>query len=80
MARTRRAVTGWLEKGGWLNDRETGELSGVQCEACHGRGSSHVFTRGASFKSMNEDPAGACAACHETPPAVDPHSLVPLTP
>ncbi len=80
VTRTRRAVTGWLEKGGWLNHRETGELSSVQCEACHGRGSSHVFTRGGSFKSMNEDPATICAVCHEAPPAVDPHSLAPLAP
>lgn len=76
--RVRRSVTGWLEKGGWLNDRETPGLSGVRCEACHGRASSHVFTRGTSFKGMGEEPAGACLACHATPPRVDPHSLLAL--
>jgi hypothetical protein len=75
--RVRRATTGWLEKGGWVNHRETPELSGVGCEACHGRGSSHVYTRGESFKDMETDPAAACARCHETVPEVDPHSLRP---
>lgn len=75
--RVRRATTGWLEKGGWVNHRETPELSGVGCEACHGRGSSHVFTRGESFKDMETDPAATCVRCHDTVPDVDPHSLRP---
>lgn len=75
--RVRRATTGWLEKGGWVNHRETPELSGVGCEACHGRGSSHLFTRGVSFKDMDTDPAAACARCHDVVPDADPHSLRP---
>jgi hypothetical protein len=75
--RVRRATTGWLEKGGWVNHRETPHLSAVGCEACHGRGSSHVFTRGSSFKEMATDPGAACIRCHEQVPDVDPHSLRP---
>lgn len=75
--RVRLATTGWLEKGGWVNHRETPHLSAVGCEACHGRGGSHVATRGVSFKEMATDPSAACVRCHESVPDVDPHSLRP---
>lgn len=79
LTRVRRSVTGWLERGGWLSERETPQLGSVQCEACHGRGSSHVATQGGSFQDLIRRPTtAACAACHEQVPAVQPHSLQPL--
>lgn len=75
-ARLRRAVTGWLEKGGWLSREESQHLLGVQCEACHGRASMHVATKGELVVELGQDPAGTCGTCHQDiPPAVDPHRL-----
>jgi hypothetical protein len=34
-------VTGWGEKGGFVNPAASAHLLGVQCEACHGPGSKH---------------------------------------
>lgn len=72
----RRLVTGWLEKGGWLSQEETPHLSGVQCEACHGRASMHTNTRGELREGLADDPWQSCAACHDPVPVVgDPHAL-----
>lgn len=71
-----RAVTGWLEKRGWLSHEDTPQLSSVQCEACHGRGSAHVASRGELRTEFREEPGSGCADCHTPPPpAVDPHGL-----
>lgn len=71
----RRLVTGWMEKGGWLNYQESPELAGVQCEACHGRGSRHVNSGGRLLDDLASNPAAACASCHGEVPVVDAHSL-----
>lgn len=71
----RRAVTGWMEKSGWLSHAETPELDGVQCEACHGRGSRHVKSGGRLVDDLAPDPAAACLRCHPAPAPVEPHGL-----
>ncbi len=35
-------TTGYGERDGFSDSVETGHLMGVQCEACHGRGSRHI--------------------------------------
>jgi hypothetical protein len=59
-----RHVTGYLEKSGFLDRIETPLLMNVQCEACHGRGSEHVKTKGAALETLNKTPANTCVMCH----------------
>jgi hypothetical protein len=61
--KVRRAVTGWLEEGGFVDRRESSHLYNVQCEACHGRGSEHVKTKGAALETLVR-PETTCLGCH----------------
>ena len=63
-------VTGHGEDGGFVSEKRTPHLTGVQCESCHGPGSPHV----AAAKSkepvvrvmglINRVPQNTCVACH----------------
>ncbi|MBN2082804.1 hypothetical protein JW859_11455 [bacterium] len=35
-------VTGYGQPGGWISFEETPQLTGIQCEACHGPGTLHM--------------------------------------
>lgn len=59
-----RHVTGYLEKTGFLDRVDTPLLMNVQCEACHGRGSEHVATKGAALETLNRSPETSCVICH----------------
>ncbi len=59
-----RHVTGYLEKSGFINKKETSNLYNVQCEACHGRASEHVAQKGEALETLIQDPAQTCAKCH----------------
>ena len=61
--KVRRSVTGWMEKGGFVDRRESSHLYNVQCESCHGRGSEHVKTKGAALQTLVK-PETTCVACH----------------
>jgi len=63
--------TGYLHPGGY-GTRDAPSLTGVQCEACHGPGSSHVAA-GGKGDVYGELPASqaACVACHTWDTAPD---------
>jgi hypothetical protein len=63
--RERRFVTGWLERGGYLDREATPEFVQVQCEACHGPGAAHVADPQAV--PMPAAAAEACIRCHTGP-------------
>ncbi|MCA9729204.1 MAG: multiheme c-type cytochrome [Candidatus Eisenbacteria bacterium] len=52
-------VTGYDQPNGYVAESATPDLRGVQCEACHGRGSDHA-RRGGTRKLG----AQACTGCH----------------
>jgi hypothetical protein len=54
-------VVGLDYEGGFVSARDTPELEGVGCEACHGPGSEHVRTGG---KAMTCGPRPKCLDCH----------------
>jgi len=60
-------VTGYGEAGGFVSLRETPQLAGVGCEACHRAGSAHTAAPKVSYSQQN---AKACGRCHtaETSP------------
>jgi hypothetical protein len=62
--KVRRAVTGWMEKSGFVDRRESSQLYNVQCESCHGRGSEHVKTKGAALETLVK-PETTCLSCHD---------------
>jgi len=56
-------VTGFEKDGGFIDYELTPEMAGVQCEVCHGPGSSHIA--GPSAKNITKDPGAAlCRQCH----------------
>tara|TARA_B100000315_G_scaffold251296_1_gene285824 strand:+ start:3107 stop:4474 length:1368 start_codon:yes stop_codon:yes gene_type:complete len=65
-------TTGFKQDGGFLSESTTPKLINVQCEACHGAGSSHMKLRMRDhiteekkllklYKKLTED---SCLACH----------------
>jgi predicted CXXCH cytochrome family protein len=54
-------VTGF-GKGGYVDQASTSNLSGVQCESCHGPGGDH---NGDKTKIVRSPSATVCAACHQ---------------
>ena len=60
-------VTGYGEPGGFIDYELTPEMSGVQCEACHGPGSSTKAGKRISSQSRVTD---KCRQCHT--PGQDP--------
>ena len=54
-------VTGWQQPGGYgLDAVNRNKLKGVQCEACHGYGTTHARNQTATTK-----PAAMCLRCHD---------------
>ena len=57
------SLTGYLKDGGWQLDwimlSSMGELANIQCESCHGPGSTHT-------EAKSYDP-GVCGQCHGQP-------------
>jgi hypothetical protein len=68
--KVKRAVTGYLEKTGYIDRRETAHLYNVQCEACHGRASAHVISEGKELETLL-DPKLSCDGCHSDEPDFD---------
>jgi peroxiredoxin len=54
-------VVGYGQPGGFVSERETGDLENVGCEACHGRGGPHLSP--GLIKAGNYEPA--CGRCHD---------------
>ncbi len=58
-------VTGYEQDGGYIDNELTPEMSGVQCEVCHGPGSDHVASP--TVKTIvKESGAELCRECHTT--------------
>jgi hypothetical protein len=61
-------VTGYGEEGGWVSEKETPGLVGIQCEACHGPAGDHMKVpmtdREARKASMSEPDEASCLQCH----------------
>jgi len=53
-------VTGYRQAGGFRADTDAPRLGGVQCESCHGMGTSHD----AYAKVKTAVPEAACRSCH----------------
>jgi len=54
-------VIGMEYKGGFVSERGTAELKDVGCENCHGPGSEHIWTLGATETA---GPMSVCTDCH----------------
>lgn len=54
-------VTGLTTRNGYINYKETPELSSVQCEACHGPALEHTRSPEAGFGKSGEQ---TCRSCH----------------
>lgn len=54
-------TTGAIQRGGFTNAKDTPDLIDVQCEACHGGGTSHAAKPVAGFGAVSED---LCRGCH----------------
>ena len=59
---------GFKQAGGYINLELTPQLSGVQCESCHGAARDHVLSAGVK-RTANSGMAGPtmCAQCHTQP-------------
>jgi hypothetical protein len=63
-------VTGHDRQGGYLSEEKTPHLVGVQCESCHGAGSSHVEAAkreeaGEALRGLiSKTGDNACVECH----------------
>lgn len=68
--KTKRTVTGWMERTGFVDRRESSHLFNVQCESCHGRGSAHVESKGEALETLIK-PETTCVQCHS--PEQDPN-------
>jgi hypothetical protein len=62
-------VTGHGQPGGFVDREITPQLTGVQCEACHGAGSRHVASQGAE-RLVAAPSVEVCRLCHT--PTQDP--------
>ena len=61
-------TTGYREAQGFVSEKITPGLRGVQCEACHGPGSSHKdnpHDKGALPIGRKIDYQGVCIKCHD---------------
>jgi hypothetical protein len=61
-------TTGYRELQGFVSEKITPELRGVQCEACHGPGSRHKdnpHDKGALPIGRKIDYEGVCIKCHD---------------
>ncbi len=54
-------------KGGYVNEKQTPRLAGVQCESCHGSGLRHVAAAYGQHKNTIFRPKGpeTCLTCHD---------------
>lgn len=64
-------VAGYGETGGFLDHELTLELSGVQCESCHGPGKRHIYSPDDAQNIIPSPTEKDCRACHTT--SQDPH-------
>lgn len=64
-------VVGYGKKGGFLDDELTLELSGVQCESCHGPGKRHIDKPDDRHAMIPSPTEKDCRICHTT--GQDPH-------
>ena len=63
-------VVGYRKPGGFVSAKETPELVNVGCERCHGPGSAHVASKGATrLGKVGTDGNGlastVCTHCHD---------------
>lgn len=54
-------VTGASYRGGYVSAKETPELTGIQCEACHGPGVAHASKPAPGYGAVSEE---NCRSCH----------------
>jgi hypothetical protein len=61
-------TTGYNAKGGYLDEKATPQMKGVQCEACHGPGSEHIKApkdkKSFTIKT-HLDYENTCNQCHD---------------
>lgn len=57
-------TTAFGEKGGFVSETATPQLLGVQCEACHGPGVTHVRRPAKGYGTVSEN---TCRRCHDQP-------------
>jgi len=62
-------VTGYGEPGGFVNEKDTPGLVGIQCEECHGPAGKHMKTpltdKEARKASMQVPDESTCTTCHK---------------
>ena len=56
-------VTGYEKDGGFIDYELTPEMSGVQCEVCHGPGSEHAASP-VQKNTTGKSDAAVCRQCH----------------
>lgn len=72
-------TVGYGAKDGFLNLKTTPQLSDVQCESCHGRGSLHIAavqagkTGRAAVASLRAVTPNSCVRCHDVENSADFH-------
>lgn len=54
-------TTGAMQRGGFVNHKDTPELINVQCESCHGAGASHAEKPAPGYGAVSEE---LCRSCH----------------
>jgi hypothetical protein len=57
-------VTGYEQKGGFIDHDLTPEMAGVQCEECHGPGKRHVDSGGDKASIVRAAGPDQCLRCH----------------
>ena len=58
---------GFKIPGGYCRSSDVGDFKGVQCESCHGPGSLHVQSGGASEHISKVVQETTCRGCHQVP-------------
>ncbi len=60
-------TTGFFKEGGFVNAHATPQLSGVQCEACHGNGSAHAKDPKIKTDTVAKSTCRSCHTAEQTP-------------
>ncbi len=60
-------TTGFFKEGGFVNASITANLSGVQCEACHGNGSAHAKAPTVKTDTVAKSACRSCHTAEQTP-------------
>lgn len=55
-------TTGYKSQGGYTSEMATPNLHGVQCEACHGPGTSHARKPASGYGTVTQS---TCTGCHD---------------